>query len=599
MLHLPTPPPSATGDPHPDRPCHLPRFFHWRAPIADAGRFSRREWTCGDGTPVTPEMRDQLLAMIPTAEQERCATAYRAALESGAPYESEFQLLDADGTPHWFVDIGVPCPASEAPGILNGVTLDITRRRRQAETLLEREAMLEAMSDLSHDTYWVAALDFSRVHYVSSSYGRNTGLRRDRLQDDPMDWFHRVHPGDVDRVHAVIREVVGGRLEWFSEECRMLADDGTVREMQLRGRVLRNAAGERDRIAGLASDITERRAAERALRLSEERFNLANRGSSDGIFDWDITRRALYLSPRWKEMLGYADDELPGSESTWQDRLHPDDRDRALTYLAAYLGGDFSEYSLEHRLRHRDGTYRWILARGTLVRDPDGRPVRMVGAHTDITDRKELEQTILAAVEEERRTIGSDLHDDLGQRFTALELMSEALREQLRRQDPSAAGTAAEISRGIRDTIVRIRRISHGLAPQTIDPAGLADALRELAHSVESHSGITCRYTGPGAVTVTEPEVRTHLYRIAQEAVNNALRHARPGRIDIGVRRNIQRLTLEVRDDGPGFDPARRPGPGRGLQLMRQRATLIGAILEVDSQPGSGTAIRCHFGPGR
>ena len=298
-------------------------------------------------------------------------------------------------------------------------------------------------------------------------------------------------------------------------------------------------------------------------------------------------------------MLGFADDELPGSESTWRDRLHPDDLDRALTYLAAYLGDDFSEYSLEHRLPHRDGTYRWILARGTLVRDPDGRPVRMVGAHTDITDRKELEQTILAAVEEERRTIGSDLHDDLGQRFTALELMSEALREQLRRQDPSAAETAAEISRGIRDTIVRIRRISHGLAPQTIDPAGLVDALRELAHSVESHSGITCRYTGPGAVTVTEPEVRTHLYRIAQEAVNNALRHARPGRIDIGVRRNIQRLTLEVRDDGPGFDPAHRTGPGRGLQLMRQRATLIGAILEVDSQPGSGTAIRCHFGPGR
>jgi PAS domain S-box-containing protein len=141
-------------------------------------------------------------------------------------------------------------------------------------------------------------------------------------------------------------------------------------------------------------DITERKAAEGALRASEERFYLAVRGTDAGIWDWDVTTGSVYFSPRWKSMLGYEEDELADSFDEWQSRLHPKDRERAEQTIQDYLEGRLADYELEHRLRHKDGTYRWILSRGAALRGEDGRVCRMVGSHLDITDRKASETRI-------------------------------------------------------------------------------------------------------------------------------------------------------------------------------------------------------------
>jgi PAS domain S-box-containing protein len=138
-------------------------------------------------------------------------------------------------------------------------------------------------------------------------------------------------------------------------------------------------------------DITARKQSERALRESEERFTLAVQGSDAGIWDWDLRTNQVYFSPRWKSMLGYGEDELRNEFDEWESRLHSEDRERALETVRAYLDGQSADFELEHRLRHKDGSYRWILARGAAVRDASGRPYRMAGSHLDITDRKEME----------------------------------------------------------------------------------------------------------------------------------------------------------------------------------------------------------------
>ncbi len=134
-----------------------------------------------------------------------------------------------------------------------------------------------------------------------------------------------------------------------------------------------------------------------ALKEREERLTLVIQGTNDGIWDWNLETNEVYFSPRWKSMLGYEDHELANRLETWRQLIHPEDAERSLTAVEAYLEGRMPIYQLEYRLRHKDGSYRWILARGIALRDAQGRPYRMAGSHSDITERKEAEDALRMA----------------------------------------------------------------------------------------------------------------------------------------------------------------------------------------------------------
>jgi two-component system, sensor histidine kinase and response regulator len=142
--------------------------------------------------------------------------------------------------------------------------------------------------------------------------------------------------------------------------------------------------------AALEADVARLQEVRQALQESEERYTLAMQGTNEGLWDWDIEDRKVYFSARFKEMLGYREDELENAIATWRDRLHPDDRHRALQTLRAHLEGG-GPFLLDHRLRHRDGRYRWVRARGVSLRDEHGRAVRMAGSCGDITEEKEAQ----------------------------------------------------------------------------------------------------------------------------------------------------------------------------------------------------------------
>ncbi len=141
-------------------------------------------------------------------------------------------------------------------------------------------------------------------------------------------------------------------------------------------------------------EIAERERVEAALRESEDRFQVAITGANDGIWDWNVLTDEVYLSPRWKEMIGYSDEELPNRFDSWRECVHPDDLKGALAALQSYLRGETPVFELEHRLQHKDGSYRWILSRGASVRDASGKLYRMAGSHTDITERRKAEDEL-------------------------------------------------------------------------------------------------------------------------------------------------------------------------------------------------------------
>ncbi|MEA3212216.1 MAG: hypothetical protein QOE70_5273 [Chthoniobacter sp.] len=208
-------------------------------------------------------------------------------------------------------------------------------------------------------------------------------------------------------------------------------------------------------------------------------------------------------------------------------------------------------------------------------------------------ERVRLEREVVETSEHERRRIGQDLHDGIGQQLTAASLATNGLVTALESAVPALAPMGESLGAQIRATIAEVRALSHGLAPVELQDDGLMNALHELADSTARSARLRCVFDCPTPVRVPDAAIAAHLYRIAQEAVNNALKHAAPGEIRIGLERRDGTVVLEVDDDGDGLPEPLPPGGGIGLTVMRHRAQIVGGVLEIGSPPAGGTRIAC------
>lgn len=212
--------------------------------------------------------------------------------------------------------------------------------------------------------------------------------------------------------------------------------------------------------------------------------------------------------------------------------------------------------------------------------------------------RKRLEQEIATTMEREQRRIGSDIHDGLGQELTGLRYIAQTHAESLARQNSPDAETAQRIAQGFQSLQQSLRAIVRDLVPVEIDGGGLLPALEALAERTTQNGRVQCTFCCDENGTVNDARRAIHLYRIAQEAVSNAVRHARATSVEIHVFRDRQGLVLQIVDDGIGLGPTSSLSPGIGLRSMRHRAGLIGGILEIQDRNGGGTTVRCTIPDG-
>jgi len=212
-------------------------------------------------------------------------------------------------------------------------------------------------------------------------------------------------------------------------------------------------------------------------------------------------------------------------------------------------------------------------------------------------EARELERRILEIDEEEQRRIGHDLHDGLGQQLTGLAMMSRRLENRLATANSPEAGEAAKVSELAKHAVELAHDLSRTLSPPALQSAGLAEALRELAANAESLFRVECTVEENGAITAPQVGTAAHLYRIAQEAISNAVRHGKATHVDLRLRESGGVLILQIDDNGSGMDPMAASKNGMGLRIMQYRAHMIGAHVQFRHRQAGGTEVICRYNP--
>jgi len=294
-----------------------------------------------------------------------------------------------------------------------------------------------------------------------------------------------------------------------------------------------------------------------------------------------------------EQTTGYSAAEVRG-RCVWDFLLAADELDSVKAVFERLRSGLFPNRHENYWLA-RSGERRLVAWSNSALLDDRGSVEYVISVGIDITERRRLEQEILQISDLEQRRIGQDLHDGLCQHLAAIELMSEILEQRLARKSKSDAARVEEIARQVREAISQTRLLARGLSPVVVESEGLMSALHELAEYTERMFRVACEFRCPKPVLVHNHATATHLYRIGQEAISNAVRHGKAKRIVIRLGRIGDQMRLEIKDNGSGLPADLSQAKGMGLRIMRYRAAMIGGSLSVQSQAEGGTLVTCSI----
>lgn len=379
------------------------------------------------------------------------------------------------------------------------------------------------------------------------------------------------------------------------------------------------------------------------LTSAKERFSLAVQGSNDGIWDWDLRTNEVYYSPRWKSMVGYEEHEIRDHFSSFEDLLHPDDRNRVLEEVNRYLQGSHHSYSIEFRFRHKNGTYRWILARGLAFRDEHGHPYRMAGSHTDITEQKKALQSLASsehelllakqAAETANRAksdflanmsheIRTPMNGIIG--MTELLLQTELSPEQ--RTYQKLVKQSAESLLDIINDILDFSKIEAGKLNLEQAEFRLRDAIGDILQAM----GVRATERGLELTYRICPDIPdcligdiSRLRQVIVNLVGNAIKFTHDGEVlvevnhdeihhdhvmlrfvvkdtGIGIPRDKQACIFESFTQAESSTTRRYGGTGLGLTICRQLVELMGGSIVLESEPDKGSKFQftARFGVG-
>ena len=508
-----------------------------------------------------------------------------------------------------------------------GTVEEITERVRDREALRQSQAQLRQVVDLVPGMVYRTVFQPDgqrRATFISRGALPLYGMTPEQVLSDNQSLVRLRHPEDHQRIEAGIRRSVERREDWRSE-FRVRLHSGQVKWVQVFSAPAPPENGNEVRV-GVVIDVTERKLAEQALQKNGELWKRALESSGDGVWDWQIDAGIEHLSPACKALYGFEEHELPDTPDALNSRTHPDDLAEMHRARADHFAGRTARYVNEHRVQCKDGQWKWILSRGiVMARDGQGRPLRMIGTHTDVTARRQAEDMrtardraeaadlaksqFLSRVSHELRT---PLNAIMG--FSQLLSMEDGLATKHRGWVQQVLNASHHLL-GLMNDILDLSSAQTGELPVSLQTVALAPLLAEVADLLGAsaqRAGITllpeplCTAAPDGAVLQTDGK---RLKQVLVNLIANAIKYHHRGSeinwVRVSVVAEPQTWLLSVADNGPGltqaqcerlFRPFERlgaqsgpvPGTGLGLALSRQLTEAMGGQITVSSQLGQG-----------
>ncbi|HMJ06413.1 MAG TPA: PAS domain S-box protein [Chthoniobacterales bacterium] len=564
--------------------------------------------------------------ITPPEWRERSAAALREFNRTGKMGIFEKQYIRKDGERWW--GLASATRLSEELGVK--YVVDITETKQAEQALRESEERFRQFAENSKDVFWIAEAPEGRIEYVNPAYEKIWGDAREQKNFTADHWLDHIHPDDRAKVETILPRILTGE-DCVTEYRIVRSNDGELRWIRNTGFPINDENGRTVRAAGLAQDITQEKQRIDALAASEERFRLLVDGARDyAMFLLGPDNVVSFWSLGAERLFGWKQEEAIGQKG---DLIFTAE-DRAKGAVEKELAITLKEGRSPDRRYHlrKDGSVFW--ADGVMMRINDERgelrgfakvardateqkmsddklqriheelEQRVLARTQDVmatnkelertmAQRQQLEKELLEISEREKRRIGEDLHDIICQELTATALFLRSSANNVVRESPDAAATLEESAQIVNRNVGLARDLARGLQPtDDLKGPGLKEALRAMAEQACETSDIKCHFKAARGVRVADDTIALHLYRVAQEAVNNAIKHSGAKNVLITLDKNTENVCVSVQDDGKGFSPRRR-SKGLGLHLMRYRANALGGELKIQRRRTGGMDITC------
>jgi len=434
------------------------------------------------------------------------------------------------------------------------------------------------------------------------------GFAKGQFQETYDAFLECLHPKDRQLVIDAVTACVDGRQD-FRVEYRIVWPNGTIRWVSATGDVVRDSDGKAIRMLGVVQDITKRKQAEFQIRdlakFASENPSPVLRIRRDGTVLYS-NRPGQTLMKKWGTQPGQP---LP---EEWNRRIagvckfdfprvtEVECEDRVFSLvLVPVAGADYVNVYGRDITDHKKAEHEIRQLNEKLEKRVLARTGELTEANRQLREafqrRRRLEREILEISEREQRRIGQELHDSLGQQLTGIAILTKVLEQKLQRKALPEAASAKEIASLVNQAVEETRQLSRGLHPVALDENGLMSALQSLAVTTQRVFRVSCTFRCDSPVLVRDASTAVHLYRIAQEAVTNAVRHSGPQNIIIDLSSQDQQATLVITNDGQDFPEELPKHAGIGLQMMGHRAEMINGSVDIRRAPSGGTQVICRF----